>query len=50
MFVRLEMMIAEYHLLIFLFFVGSIDVDGRDWNIRGEPGEVQIQLWQPAGP
>lgn len=27
----------------------STGVDGGNRNFRGEPGEVQIQLWQPAG-
>lgn len=40
--------IEEIELLSLFCWV--IGVDGRNWNIRGEPGEVQIQLWQPAGP
>lgn len=32
--------------VLVLCFTG---VDGGNRNFRGEPGEVQIQLWQPAG-
>lgn len=43
---ELDLMLSPV-LILFLPFIG---LDGGNWNFRGEPGEVQVQLWQPAGP